>query len=338
MASTLIEVIPGRLFYSPIPLRRGASGAALLMLPADTALEVFVSIEEFCVYYPFFLDFGPASLNRLMRFCSAVRQLLSEGSSRPGAGARRINLVTGTHMHWRGNAAYLIAGFMILQYNRSPEEALRPFAGLTPPIAPWHDASPGVDPFHLSTLDVLRGIRRAREFGFFTYEGFDLESYEKYEQVSNGDMNWLVVGRFLAFAGPHDKDLKSSDVEEGYHVTSVNELLPLFRAFGVAGVVRLNKKYYAEAQFTDAGIKHADLYFLDGSNPPEAILQRFLLLCEETEGAIAVREWIPLCNRTHMIRHSATLTLPPFSPPPPRPCPQIAKLDLAAQVHVSAPT
>jgi cell division cycle 14 len=291
MAATVIEILPGRLYYNPMPLRRGVSGAAVLVLPADTLQEIFVSIEEFCVYFPFFLDFGPASLNRLMRFCSTIRHLLNEGSRINGiSSTRRINLVTGTHMHWRGNAAYLTAGFLMLQYGRAPEDALRAFAGVTPPIAPWHDASPGVDPFHLSTLDVLRGIRRARDFGFFSYEDFDLESYEKYEQVSNGDMNWLVVGRFLAFAGPHDVGLQSSDVEEGYHVTTVKELLPVFRAFGVAGVVRLNKKYYNERQFTDSGIKHADLYFLDGSNPPEAILQRFLHLCEETEGAIAVRE------------------------------------------------
>jgi hypothetical protein len=31
-----------------------------------------------------------------------------------------------------------------------------------------------------------------------------------------------------------------------------------------------------------------DLYFVDGSNPPENILQRFILKCEETPGAVAV--------------------------------------------------
>jgi cell division cycle 14 len=289
MAAAAIEVLPGRLYYSPVALRRSVSGAAVLALPADTAREVYVSIEEFCLYYPFFLDFGPAALNRLIRFCGTLRKLLSEGPA-AGLNSRRVNLVTGTHMHRRANATYLIAGYLLLELGFSPEEALKPFAGASPPIAPWHDASPGVDPFHLTTLDVLRGIKRARDFGFFSYEDFDVDTYEKYEQVINGDMNWLVQGRFLAFAGPHDPGAKGTDVEEGYHVTTVQDLLPPFINFGIAGVVRLNKKYYDERLFVHVGIKHADLYFLDGSNPPEAILQRFLLLCEETEGAIAVRE------------------------------------------------
>lgn len=40
---------------------------------------------------------------------------------------------------------------------------------------------------------------------------------------------------------------------------------------------------------------HLDLYFLDGSNPPEPILQRFLRFAEETDGAIAVRAFLLYC-------------------------------------------
>jgi cell division cycle 14 len=31
-----------------------------------------------------------------------------------------------------------------------------------------------------------------------------------------------------------------------------------------------------------------DMYFLDGSNPPEAILTKFIQKCEEVPGAVAV--------------------------------------------------
>jgi cell division cycle 14 len=53
-------------------------------------------------------------------------------------------------------------------------------------------------------------------------------------------------------------------------------------------VVRLNKKYYDAKRFTNHGINHIDLYFIDGSNPPDHILNKFLQVCEETRGAIAV--------------------------------------------------
>jgi cell division cycle 14 len=33
-------------------------------------------------------------------------------------------------------------------------------------------------------------------------EGFDVEEYEHYEQVENGDLNWIVPGKLMAFSGP----------------------------------------------------------------------------------------------------------------------------------------
>ena len=41
-------------------------------------------------------------------------------------------------------------------------------------------------------------------------------------------------------------------------------------------------------RFTSLGLKHLELYYLDGSIPTNAILQTFLAACEATEGAIAV--------------------------------------------------
>lgn len=282
-SSPPIEVVPGRVFYMPLGARRAAPGLApVVMLPPDTATEAYVPVDEFCVYHPFFLDFGPAALNRLYRFCQVLDACLKDKA----LAGKRIVLVSGTHMHRRANSVYLIAAFCMLYLGRSPEESLWPFAGMSPPIAPWHDASPQVDSFHLTTLDALRGILRAHEHGFFSFADFDLATYEHYEQVASGDMNWLIVGRFLALAGPHDANT-APGLEEGYHLTTAEELLPTFHAFGITLLVRLNKKYYNERRFTAAGIQHADLYFLDGSNPPEHILQSFLKLCEETPGARA---------------------------------------------------
>lgn len=53
-------------------------------------------------------------------------------------------------------------------------------------------------------------------------------------------------------------------------------------------VVRLNKKYYDARRFTSQGIAHEEMYFTDGSNPTDDILERFIARCEETPGAIAV--------------------------------------------------
>lgn len=31
---------------------------------------------------------------------------------------------------------------------------------------------------------------------------FNLRDYEFYERVENGDLNWIIPGKFIAFSGP----------------------------------------------------------------------------------------------------------------------------------------
>ena len=68
----------------------------------------------------------------------------------------------------------------------------------------------------------------------------------------------------------------------GYHTLCPEDYIPYFKKNNVHLVVRLNKKYYDCKKFTSQGIGHIDLYFVDGSNPPDAILTKFLSLCEAT--------------------------------------------------------
>ena len=67
-----------------------------------------------------------------------------------------------------------------------------------------------------------------------------------------------------------------------------DDYVPYFKKKKVSLVVRLNKKYYDAKRFTAHGIDHIELYFLDGSNPPDHILAKFLQAAEATPGAVAV--------------------------------------------------
>jgi cell division cycle 14 len=40
--------------------------------------------------------------------------------------------------------------------------------------------------------------------GWFSLDAFDVKDYEYYEKVENGDMNWVIPGKFLAFCTPKD--------------------------------------------------------------------------------------------------------------------------------------
>lgn len=62
-------------------------------------------------------------------------------------------------------------------------------------------------------------------------------------QVENGDLNWIIEGKFLAFAGPHNsRDLSP----EGYYTLTPEDYGHYFVKNNVSLVVRLNKKYYDE--------------------------------------------------------------------------------------------
>ncbi|XP_033289726.1 dual specificity protein phosphatase CDC14A isoform X5 [Orcinus orca] len=146
------------------------------------------------------------------------------------------------------------------------------------------DASFGNCTYNLTILDCLHGIRKGLQHGFFDFETFDVDEYEHYERVENGDFNWIVPGKFLAFSGPHPK----SKIENGYPLHAPEAYFPYFKKHNVTAIVRLNKKIYEAKRFTDAGFEHYDLFFIDGSTPSDNIVRRFLNICENTEGAIAV--------------------------------------------------
>jgi len=53
-------------------------------------------------------------------------------------------------------------------------------------------------------------------------------------------------------------------------------------------VVRLNTKTYDRQRFLNRGINHTDLFFPDGSIPPDSILEKFVMLTEREPGVVAV--------------------------------------------------
>lgn len=74
----------------------------------------------------------------------------------------------------------------------------------------------------------------------------------------------------------------------GYPLHAPEAYFPYFRKHNITSIIRLNKKIYEAKRFTDAGFEHYDLFFIDGSTPSDSIVQRFLNICENANGAIAV--------------------------------------------------
>ncbi|XP_034386770.1 dual specificity protein phosphatase CDC14AB isoform X2 [Cyclopterus lumpus] len=217
----------------------------------------------------------------LYRYCCKLNKKLKSFT----LARKRIVHYTGFDQRNRSNAAVLIGGYAVIYLKKTPEEAYRALtSGSNSSYLPFRDASFGNCTFNLTVLDCLQGIRKALQHGFFDFEMFDVDEYEHYERVENGDLNWIVPGKFLAFSGPHPK----TKIENGYPLHAPEAYFPYFRKHNVTTVVRLNKKIYDSKRFTDAGFNHYDLFFLDGSTPSDIITRRFLHICESMDGAIAV--------------------------------------------------
>lgn len=246
-----VEVIPQKLYYAMIPELDAAPNVRLktsqlpILSNVDVEMQIWIPIDEYTEYQPFFLDFGPSSLKYLYRFYVMLKSQLEKKD----LADTRIVVYSGAMMNKRVNSVCLVGAFCVLYYGKSPEEALMPFRSLT--LAPFHDASQGRDTFKLTCLDVCRGIQRAKENKFFDFATFDVDECDYYEAIENGDMNWIVYGRFLAFVGPHDV---AQTTREGYYVCSVHDVIPYFKRKGVTAVIRLNEPLYDAQHFERAGI------------------------------------------------------------------------------------
>ncbi|XP_068216660.1 dual specificity protein phosphatase CDC14A isoform X1 [Palaemon carinicauda] len=249
--------------------------------PRSTANTHYFSIDEELVYENFYADFGPLNLAMLYRYCQKLNKKLKSLS----LAKKKIVHYTTLDPQKRANAAFLIASYSIIYLKKTPEEAYKPLiSGNSPPFCPFRDAAYGMSTYHLTLLDCLHAIDKAFKLGFFNFEDFDVDEYEYYEKVQNGDFNWIMPGKFLAFCGPHAE----SKVKNGYTLHSPETYFSYFRKHNVTAIVRLNKKIYDAARFKNAGFDHYDMYFIDGSCPSDEIMREFLRVCENTEGALAV--------------------------------------------------
>ncbi|XP_059231496.1 dual specificity protein phosphatase CDC14A isoform X3 [Mustela nigripes] len=255
--------------------------ATLRNRPKSTVNTHYFSIDEELVYENFYADFGPLNLAMVYRYCCKLNKKLKSYS----LSRKKIVHYTCFDQRKRANAAFLIGAYAVIYLKKTPEEAYRALlSGSNSPYLPFRDASFGNCTYNLTILDCLQGIRKGLQHGFFDFETFDVDEYEHYERVENGDFNWIVPGKFLAFSGPHPK----SKIENGYPLHAPEAYFPYFKKHNVTAVVRLNKKIYEAKRFTDAGFEHYDLFFIDGSTPSDNIVRRFLNICENTDGAIAV--------------------------------------------------
>ncbi|XP_041958160.1 dual specificity protein phosphatase CDC14B isoform X2 [Alosa sapidissima] len=264
-----IEVIKDQLYF-----------AILQQKVKSTPERHCFCIDDELSYENFYADFGPLNLAMFYRFsCKLNKKLKSFTLAK-----KKIIFYSCGDKRKQANAAYLIGSYAVLHLEKTPEEAYSLLMSRNATYMSFRDASFGTCMYNLNILDCLRAVHKALRFGWLDFSNFDVEEYEHYERAENGDFNWIIPGKFLAFSGPHPK----SKIENGYPLHAPEAYFPYFRKHNITTVIRLNKKMYDAKRFTDMGFEHHDLFFVDGSTPTDTIVSKFLHICENAKGAIAV--------------------------------------------------
>lgn len=260
-----LEIVQDRLYW-----------AALAAPPEHDESRYYFSIDDVLVYEPFSQDFGPLSLAHTVRYCHHLQNCLRSHQV--------VVHYTSTDPRKRANAAYLICAYQILCLRKSAEEAYSPFRRIDPFIG-FCDATICPCDFECTILDCITGLEYAMRLGWFDWNQFDLTSYEYYERVEQGDLTWIIPGRFLAFASPGNSSPFPNI--SGFLKTPA-EVADTLKEANVPTVIRLSKKDYDREEFIRRGIRHVDLFFTDGSCPSDTIISNFFEIAEKDSRAIAI--------------------------------------------------
>ena len=266
-ANTAVEIISNKLYWISDKTP-----------PRNQKNSFYFCIDDELVYQPFCNDFGPLNIGMTYKFCVELEKLVKNTST---AGCKIFHY-TSLSPQKRSNAALLMGAFQIIVCKRSAKDAWAPFSML-PTFLEFRDAGYGSCTYKCTVLHCLKGLEKAIELSWFSYSKFNLEEYEYYEKVENGDWNWILPGKMLAFASPSNV---TTD-EDGMKLCTPEEYSVVFKSLGITAVVRLNNKTYEAERFVKNGIKHYDLFFVDGSVPDESIIKEFLAIAEN-EKALAV--------------------------------------------------
>jgi cell division cycle 14 len=202
------------------------------------------------------------------------------------------------------NAAVLICGYMLLVHGLSPEDAFAPLVakGKNFPLVQYRDAGYGPATYWISVQDLLEAMQKGIvEQRLLDWDNFDIEQYEFYEKVENGDLNWIVPGFFLALATPHDEPPphllryhqqvqagnifpihpRTANNRNFKPVFEIDNLLDYLTSIDISGMIRLNNRLYDRQRVIDRGIEHFELYFPDGSVPPwDTIVKKFMAIAD----------------------------------------------------------
>jgi len=265
----IIELIPDKLSFVVVDEGK--------QLPFSDDINLYFTTDDSFIYSALKDDVGPLNLGYVYKYCD----LLSARLDDPANVHKKFYHTTNGPEAKRTNSAFLVCAYMVLTKGKTPDEVYEPFRALKHSLISFHDCWKSSGVVGVSLYDCLRALYKAMEHKFFHVKTFDVKEYDFHQEINNGDMNWVVPGKLVAFKGPRTTPKNQVSFTPEFY-------LPLLKKLGVTAVVRLNKDHYDKTVFTKDGINHYDFYFGDGTTPEEKIVENFLEVVDKEQGAVAI--------------------------------------------------
>jgi cell division cycle 14 len=272
MATEVFNIeIKERLFFTILDSKPRKKSSSVHWLHTDDIYDY--------LYFPFAYDFGPPSIAQIYRFIKTVNTLLVAKEDKK---IRFYSLTTNPRN--TTNAVLLMGSYCIFSLDWTSANTEERFSALHEYLEFYRDASEGPVTYGLSVVACFRALEKAKHLGWINLESFNFEEYIFYEQVENGDFNWIIPNKFIAMCSPTSVARRTDTI-----VTHTPDYyVPYFQEHGVTAIVRLNSPEYDRECFLREGIEHYDMYFVDGTSPPLSIVEKFLEVVESASGVIAV--------------------------------------------------
>jgi cell division cycle 14 len=128
---------------------------------------------------------------------------------------------------------------MIVILKMSADEAFQKFKDYEPHLRPFRDASKGECYYDCTVQHCLQGLEVAIKHNWYNFRTFNVKEYEHYERVENGDLNWIIPNKFVAFMGPIDREDGQRSSGNG-----PEKYCDIFGKLNVKKVIRLNEARY----------------------------------------------------------------------------------------------
>lgn len=185
------------------------------------------------MYQPFFEDFGPLNLAQMHSFCIELDKLLNH----PDFKEAKVYHYCSNDPAKKANAAFLMGAFEVTYLSRTAEEAWKAFEGEK--FTPYRDATNGPCTYKCSLLHCLQALEWAQKLGWYDRTKFNLAEYQEYASIENGDLNWIIPGKIMAFSTPMDAEEEAKDAK-----FTPEFYIPRLKRLGIGAVFRVGAKEY----------------------------------------------------------------------------------------------